>query len=658
MTGNSSLSFFRLVSGVLLLMLLSCSASRFEAQVQDIELSDEEKERKIPPGVEEAHHGIIEPSPINVESPGIYPPFWWCDMKNPVLEICIRDNNIAGSRAFINYKGIEVLGVTFLENPNYAFVKVLVEHDADPGAFSITLSKDGENGNYPFELKQKPSDKERIAGLNTSDFIYLLMPDRFSNGDPSNDSFDDMNQSGIDRNRMYYRHGGDIQGIVDHLDYLQELGVTAIWPNPVFENDQPYESYHGYAMTAHYKIDKRFGTNEDFKNLCDKLQSRKMKMVKDIIFNHVGDQHWMIRDLPARDWIHQHSEYKRTNYRAPALMDPYASNYDKDLMTDGWFDHHMPDLNQKHPQLATFLIQNSIWWVEYAGIDAYRIDTYAYPDQEFMSKWAEAVLLEYPDIHLFAETWVHGPAVQAQFTGDNFLRGTYNSKMPAVTDFQLYYAIKEALTQNQGWTEGASRIYFTLAQDFLYEKPYGNVIFLDNHDLNRFLSDLNEDRNKMKCALTFLLTMRGIPSIYYGTEILMSAYKDPDGKVRADFPGGWVGDPVNKFTKAGRSDEENETFNLISKLAKMRQKSPSLQDGKLIQFVPENGLYVYFRQHETERIMIAINFSDQTANVDLARYAELVKPGDKYVGISTDLEYTLADSFDLKPFSSSVFVFD
>ena len=657
MTGNN-LSVFRIITAIFILIFTSCGTTKFEAQVQEEILSEEEKERKIPPGVKEAHHGIIDPDPIRVKEPQILPPFWWKGMRNPELEICIRDNNIAGSKVTIRERGIELISVTFLENPNYAFVKLMIEEDAEPGDIAISLSKDGEIKDYSFELRERNQDKERVAGLTTADFIYLLMPDRFSNGDPSNDSFEDMNQSGIDRRRMYYRHGGDIKGIQNHLDYLQELGVTALWPNPVFENDQPYESYHGYAISSHYKIDKRYGTNEDYRKLGDSLQSRGMKLVKDVIFNHVGDQHWMIRDLPSRDWIHQHDEYTRTNYRAPSLMDPYASEHDRSIMSDGWFDHHMPDLNQKQPQLATFLIQNSIWWIEYAGVDAYRIDTYAYPDQDFMSRWAEAVQYEFPNVHLFAETWVHGPAVQAQFTGDNYLRGDYNSKMPAVTDFQMYYAIKEALTRSQGWTEGASRIYFTLAQDFLYEEPYRNVTFLDNHDLNRFFSDVGEDVDKMKCALTFLLTMRGIPSIYYGTEILMAAYKDPDGKVRADFPGGWAGDKVNKFTRAGRTELENEIFDLISGLAKLRQKERALQDGQLIQFVPENGLYVYFRQAEGKRIMLAFNFSDKLLTTDVSKYKELVNPGEKFYDFNKKMEFTLSDSFNLEPFQSKVWIFD
>jgi glycosidase len=358
----------------------------------------------------------------------------------------------------VDYPGINVIEVSRVANPNYLFITLNITQDASPGEFLITLVRDGQNKVFRYELQPRETDPERINPVDPSDLIYLLMPDRFANGDPSNDSFGDMAQTGIDRSKMFFRHGGDLQGIIDHLDYLEELGITTLWLNPVQENDQPYESYHGYAITDHYNIDKRFGDNALYKQLVDECQKRGMKVIMDVIYNHVGDNHWFINDLPAFDWIHQFTEFKRTTYRAPTLMDPYASYYDKMMMADGWFDYHMPDLNQKNEKLATYLIQNSIWWVEYAGLDGYRVDTYAYPDQDFMGQWVKAIKEEYPDFHMYAETWVHGTPIQAYFADNAMELASTSSPIEAVTYFQVYYAIKVALTEEQGWKSAAARV--------------------------------------------------------------------------------------------------------------------------------------------------------------------------------------------------------
>ncbi len=377
-------------------------------------------------------------------------------------------------------------------------------------------------------------------------------------------------------------------------------------------------------------------------------------MIMDIIHNHVGDKHFFIEDIPSEDWLNQWDEFTRTTYRAPTLMDPHTSEYDKKLMSDGWFDHHMPDLNQRNPHLATYLIQNNIWWIEYAGLDGYRIDTYAYPDQAFMADWGKAVMDEYPHFHMFAETWVHGSAVQAHFTEDNNLTEGYNSHMPAVTDFQLYYAINEALDRGQGWTEGIARVYFTLAKDFLYKDASRNVVFLDNHDLSRFYSMIKENDDKFKSGIAFLLTTRGIPMLYYGTEIKMKNYSDPDGKVREDFPGGWKEDKTNKFQASGRTDAENEIHDFVTTLANYRKKNKVLQTGELTQFVPVDGVYVYFRHNARKKVMVIMNTHEKEADVSLARFKEFLEGHSKAMNIIDGTNVSLGESLKVKGFTTQV----
>ncbi|MEL6592615.1 MAG: alpha-amylase family glycosyl hydrolase, partial [Bacteroidota bacterium] len=408
----------------------------------------------------------------------IEPPFWWAGMEQQELQLLVYGPNIAANKVSVNHPGVSLISTQEVANPNYLFLNLQVSADAKAGLVPLVFQSGGEAFAVQYELKTRESQSNRIQGVTSEDFIYLLMPDRFANGNPNNDVIAGMAQTESSRTKQYARHGGDLQGIADHLDYLQELGVTTLWLNPILENNQPHESYHGYAFTDHYRVDPRFGTNADFKALVEACHSRGMKVIWDVVHNHVGNNHWFIKDLPDPTWIHQWEEFTKTSYRAPTLMDPYASEHDKNLMANGWFDHHMPDLNQQNPLLARYLTQNNIWWIEYAGLDGLRIDTYAYPDQEYMSDWARDIRTEYPQLGMFAETWVHGIPVQAWFSEKNGWKA--DSYMPATTDFQLYYAINDALSQPFGWTEGMARLYYTLAQDFVYEDATRNVVFLDN----------------------------------------------------------------------------------------------------------------------------------------------------------------------------------
>ncbi|RMG66451.1 MAG: alpha-amylase [Bacteroidetes bacterium] len=560
--------------------------------------------------------------PVTLER--VDPPFWWAGMENPRLQLLLHGDRLAGTTVQLAYPGIEVEGVSRVENPNYLFIDLYLDPEkVVPGTFSIHLQRGRQQVSVQYEIKARPQDPNRIQGLDPSDLIYLLMPDRFANGDPDNDHVPGMIQAEVNREEQYGRHGGDIQGVMDHLDYLQDLGITTLWLNPAEENNQPHESYHGYAVTDHYRIDPRLGSNELMLQLVEQCHARGMKVIRDVVYNHVGDQHYFIKDLPMPGWVHQWESFTKTSYRAPTLMDPYASAYDRKRMADGWFDTHMPDLNQDNPKVATYLIQNSIWWIEYAGFDGYRIDTYAYPDQAFMARWAEAILQEYPGFTFFGETWVHGVPVQAWFT-ENMKGKALDSHMPGVTDFQLYYALNDALNQPFGWTEGVNRLYYTLAKDFLYTDPNSNVIFLDNHDVSRFYSVVGEDLNKYKMGVGFLLTTRGIPQVYYGTEILMSNLFDASNhdKVREEFPGGWPGDPANKFEASGRTAEEQEAFTFFRTLARFRRESAALTAGKLMQFVPDEGVYTYFRYHPKQTVMVMMNQNEAASQVVTDRFAE------------------------------------
>jgi neopullulanase len=411
--------------------------------------------------------------------------------------------------------------------------------------------------------------------------------------------------------------------LIDHLDYLKDLGVTTLWMTPVLENDMPHRTEHGYAITNHYNVDARHGGNEMYKALGEELHSRGMKLIQDAVYNHVGLQHFFVQDQPMKDWLNQWPKFTQTNYKDQVLFDPYASAKEQKIMSDGWFTREMPDLNQRNPFVANFLIQHAIWSVEEFGVDGWRIDTYIYNDLPFMNRCNDALIAEYPKITMFGETWVHGVTNQAYFARNNFTNIPFKSNLIGVTDFQAnFYGIKPALTENFGWTEGVNKLYQTLAKDFVYQDPMNNVIFLDNHDMSRFFSQVNEDVDKLKMGIGWLLTSRGIPEMYYGTEILMKGISNPDGLVRSDFPGGWKADPQNKFTAQGRTDKENEVFNWTRDLAQFRKKSSAIKTGKMMQFLPVDAVYVYFRYDKDQTVMVVMNTDAKEKTIDPQKYSE------------------------------------
>jgi glycosidase len=453
---------------------------------------------------------------------------------------------------------------------------------------------------------------------------------------------------------MYDRHGGDIQGIINHLDYIKQLGATAIWCTPMVENDMPEASYHGYAATDLYRIDPRFGTNELYKAYVERCHAMGLKVIKDVVHNHVGTDSWLIKDMPMRSWVHQWSRYTNTNYRDQPMMDPHASAADRKLQVDGWFVPTMADLNENNPYVETYLIENNIWWIEYAGIDGLRLDTYPYNDPGFMAKWAIAMRAQFPHLSIFGETLVTWPSEQAFFTGGNTVNRGFDTHLPGVTDAALKDAIYEALNGKEGWTDGVNRLYAVLSQDFLYKEPMNNCVFLDNHDMNRFFSMVGENLDKFEEGIGILLTVRGIPEIYYGTEILMKNFSGPDGLVREDFPGGWPTDSVNKFSRTGRTAEENRAFEIVSALAAFRKSSSALQTGKMMQFVPENGAYVYFRYDSRQTVMIIVNSNDGRKMLDTKRFSERTGGFRRAKNVITGEQMSQIDSINVRGHSTTV----
>lgn len=576
------------------------------------------------------------------------PPNWWTGMEHNRVELLFHGANIQQYSLSLEAANTSIHSITLPPNKNYMMVEIIVSEKQSAENIKFVFSnKKKKRFEYLYPILKRDDKRER--GIDANDLMYMIFPDRFANGDPTNDVVAGMNETVCDRTNGYARHGGDIQGIINHLDYLTELGIKSLWINPLVENNQPRTSYHGYAATDLYKIDPRFGSNDLYVQLNKLCHERGIKVVTDVVYNHWGNEHHLFKDIPDSSWFHWFPSYTKTNYRAEVLLDPYASQADKDLMRNGWFDRHMPDLNQSDPHLAKYLIQNSIWWIEYAGVDSYRIDTYAYPDQDFMRQLNEAVRKEYPEFVLFGETWVQGSPVQAFFTEENGLNKYFSSSLQSVTDFQLYYAITKGLNEPFGWEEGFRRIQMTLAHDILYNDPYKLVTFLDNHDLSRFYSVIGEDDNKFKMGMALLYTLRGIPCIYYGTEILMKNFCDPDSKVREDFPGGWQGDASNKFTAAGRTEKENEIFNFVKALGQWRKANPWFGLSKLTQFVPEENTYVYFRHDDGHTVMCLYNANDKETTVNLSRFAECIKGKPSGQDIITGQRTTIGNTITLAP---------
>jgi len=557
----------------------------------------------------------------------IEPMNWWVGMNNQNLQLLIYGENISNTQVVLQYPGVTIKEVHKVENPNYLFIDLVINPETQPGKFIIEF-KEGKKkvATYEYELKARNTKPNIHNGFNTSDVIYLLMPDRFSNGNTTNDSTINTLEK-YNRKNPNGRHGGDLQGVMNHLDYISETGFTALWMNPFLENNQGAFTYHGYAISDFYKVDPRYGTNDQLVELVDLAHQKQLKIIMDMIFNHCGSAHWFIKDLPMSNWIHKHDTYFRSNFRAPVVSDPYASDYDRNQMLTGWFDTNMPDLDQRNPYLAKYLIQNTIWWVEFAGLDGLRIDTQPYPYKEFIAEWAKAIMDQYPTLNIVGEAWLQQIPITAYFQGGAKNKDGYDSHMNCVTDFPMHGALNSVFNEKEGWDEGMAKLYNVLAQDFVYSNPQNLLVFADNHDLNRFYESVGKDLNKFKMGMALLLTTRGVPQIYYGTEILMDGQEHQGhGFIRKDFPGGWAGDSINAFTQSGLTPDQMEAFHYVKKILNWRKSNKTIHTGKLKHFLPEDGIYVTFRYTNEQVVMIVLNNSDKNSkSLNTQRFKETME---------------------------------
>ena len=555
------------------------------------------------------------------------PTFWWAGMKNPELQILLYGKDIASSDVTISSQDVILKEVVKQANPNYLLLYVDLS-EAAPQTFNIVLKKGKKTTTVPYELKQRTRKGEDIEGFTAQDVLYLIMPDRFANGDPSNDVVEGMLENKVDRNEQYARHGGDLKGIEDHLDYIADLGVTAIWLNPTQENDMPDGSYHGYAITDYYQIDRRFGNNGEFKQLVDKAHAKGLKVVMDMIFNHCGSENYLFKDRPSDDWFNFKSHFVPTSYKTASVQDIHAADYERKIATDGWFTQVMPDLNQRNRHVARYLIQSSIWWIEFAGINGIRQDTHPYADFDFMAEWCKEVLEEYPNFNIVGETWLNSNVLVSFWQKDSKLAAPRNSNLPTVMDFPLQGLMNKAFDEETtDWAGGLYWLYDYITQDLVYANPMNLLTFLDNHDTSRFYTRKEQTKNitRYKQALLYLLTTRGIPQIYYGTEILMPGDKgEGDGTLRRDFPGGWTGDKTNCFTREGRTKLQNEAFDYTRKLLNWRKGNEAVGKGTLKHFSIANGTYVYERKYGNQSAVIIMNGTDKPQELDLTPYKEIL----------------------------------
>lgn len=577
------------------------------------------------------------------------PSFWWAGMKNPELQILLYGEGLALSDVSVSGEGIYLKETVRQDNPNYLLLYLDLS-EAKAQTFQILLKNGKKKLQIPYELKSRVRRGEDVKGFTSEDVLYLIMPDRFANGNPENDVVDGMREKKIDRADSFARHGGDIQGISNHLDYIADLGVTAIWLNPTQENDMESGSYHGYAITDYYQIDRRFGSNEDFCALVEKAHEKDLKVVMDMIFNHCGSENYLFKDKPSKEWFNYRSNYVQTSFKTASVMDIHASAYEKKIATDGWFTSVMPDFNQRNRHVARYLLQSSIWWIEYAGINGIRQDTHPYADFDFMSQWCKEVLDEYPYFNIVGETWLNSNVLVSYWQKDSKLAAPQNSNLPTVMDFPLQALMNQAFDEETGeWGGGLYKLYDYQTQDLVYANPMNLLTFLDNHDTSRFAQtdEMAKNLKRYKQAMVFLLTTRGIPQIYYGTEILMTGDKGKgDGDLRKDFPGGWQGDARDCFVKDGRTALENEAFEFTRQLLNWRKGNQVIGKGSLKHYSIQNGVYVYQREFNGKSVVVIMNGTDDSKELDLAPYQEIL-PRENTLDILTGKNVNLSGKLRL-----------
>lgn len=585
---------------------------------------------------------------------------WWIGMKSPNLQLLVNCKDIGETTPVINYPGVTIKKVTKGDSKNFLFIDLLLQKDTKPGIVTIAFKRDGKTvASHDYPLLARQQDASLYKGFTSSDVIYLITPDRFANGDYNNDVVSGMKEAKIDRSFDGGRHGGDIKGIIDHLDYIKDMGFTAVWPQPLLENNMPAYSYHGYAITNHYKVDPRFGTLDDYKQLSREAKEKGLKLIFDEVLNHIGSNYWWTNDLPFKNWLNYPDEYVATNHRRTVNQDLYASQYDKDLMTNGWFDITMPDMNGQNLFLANYLTQCSIWWIETLQAGGIREDTYGYSNKNFLRHWSCAIMNEYPNFNMVGEEWSTNPLITSYWQQGKKNADGYTNCLKTVMDFPLQSALAEALREPEGanFGKGLYRLYEALANDFIYANPQNILVFGDNHDMDRLFMQLNQDVDLTQMALTYLLTIRGIPQIYYGTEILMdnTGHHKNDGLIRSDFPGGWKEDTVNAFTGLRLTATQKVMQGYLKQLLNWRKRTPVIATGKTLHFAPFNGVYVYFRYNMEKTIMVVMNKNETAMSIDVKRFAEILKERRSAINVLTNENFNLKNSLPVAAKSAVVF---
>lgn len=601
----------------------------------------------------------------------VEPTDWYVGMKDPSLQLMVYGEGIREAQVSTDYPGVRVDSLVRLDSPNYLLVYLDLS-GAQPGEMKLRFTMGKSKKEVSYRLKARAMAGEERKGFSNADVLYMLMPDRFAQGKDHKAQVKGMNPYVEDRSKPSLRHGGDLQGIRDHLDYFTQLGVTALWLTPVLENNSPdgkdgSSTYHGYATTNYYRVDPRFGTNEDYRQLIADAHAKGLKVVMDMIFNHCGFEHPWVKDLPSQDWLNvpewlsgkeeDKAKYLQTSYKLTPVLDPYAAEVDKRETVDGWFVPSMPDLNQRNPHVIKYLIQNSVWWIETVGIDGIRMDTYPYADREAMALWMKTLEREYPNFNTVGETWVTEPAYTAAWQKDSKL-SSINSYLKTVMDFAFYDRVNMAAREEtDDWWQGMNRVYNTLCYDYLYANPSSVLAFIENHDTDRFLRN-GTDTLALKQALALLLTINRTPQLYYGTEILMNGTKEvTDGNVRKDFPGGFPGDKANCFTAEGRTWAQNDMFNWLSRLLHWRQGNEAIIHGKQVQFTPRKGVYVIARQAKGQNVLTVVNGTSEPAQMEVKRYAEIIGQATEATDILTGRKVALDKDVALQPRETLVLSF-
>ncbi len=590
----------------------------------------------------------------------VEPANWWAGMKSPFLQVLVKAPRISQLNVRFSYPGLRLLKSHPGDHPDYLFLDLELSDQLQPGDCEFTFYDSAKQAKkhyqYTYRFLKRNEGSAQRKGFSGKDVIYLICPDRFVNGDQSNDSKPDMPDK-LNRNDPSGRHGGDIQGIIQSLDYLQNLGITSLWINPLVENNMPQHSYHGYAITDFYKIDPRYGDIELYLKLVQEAKLRGISIIADQVANHCGSSHWWMKALPFKDWINYSDSAQFTNHMRSTLLDPHAVADDRTLFSDGWFVPTMPDLNQRNSFVANYLIQNSIWWVETAGLGGIRMDTYSYPDKAFMNIWSKRIMDEYPNFSIVGEEWSENPALVAQWQAkDKVISG--ESALPSLMDFPLQAALVKALTQPENWNTGWILLYEALANDFQYPHPEKLVVFGDNHDMDRFYSQLGSNPSLFRLGMVYLLTTQRIPQIMYGTEILMRNEKHNNhGEIRSDFPGGWNADSVNVFSKQGLSTDQIQAYEFLSRLLNWRKSSEVIHSGSMVHFAPQKGVYVYAREKGTKSVLVLMNKENSEVTIDLSRFSSIIRDRKIAKDVLADQEISVSKELIISPISAKIIEF-